>query len=46
MWRTGLSNRAGFPIDNKEGTDAENGTDGTVLFLAFFKFFKKIYKNL
>lgn len=30
----------------EKGTDAENRTDGTVLFLVFFNFFKKNDKNL
>lgn len=33
--------------DNKKrSTDAEFRTDGAVLFLAFFNFFEKNYKNL
>jgi len=40
-------NISALPSDNKlEGMDAEIRADGTVLFLAFFTFFKKNHKNL
>ncbi len=43
----GLRNRAAVPIHIlKKARMPKMGTDGTVLFLAFFIFFKKIYKNL